>query len=160
MVEASRTIIGAVERVLRATGCGFERIADEPAYKMSYASAEGSWDIIIFADEEKGVVSFICPEIFKSEKESPGMLKILNHVNSNILLGKLIYLEDQKTVSAVLTVPFSSGMAGTDSLRKALHSLLAVVEHAAPYIRSSHAAPEGTRPEKPFLPGPGPAEIN
>jgi len=137
-----RRMMEAVRSVLSSTGMEFERILDEPAYKLVHRGSAGTWDFIVFADEEKNALSFICPKVYRVEPGHPETLRVLNQINANTLLGKLIFIEEQKTISAVLTIPLESGRIPPELVRRGLSTLIAVVEHVTPYIRSTHGEEE------------------
>jgi hypothetical protein len=153
-------MLDAVREVLLSSGLEFEKLVDEPAYKLVHRCARESWDIIVFADEALSALSFICPRVLKSDSRHPDVLRLVNHVNTNILLGKLIYLEEQGTISAVLTLPCGPQGPGREAARRALRTLFAIVEHVTPYLKSAMDAEEAAVPESAALPRVDPADIN
>jgi hypothetical protein len=160
MAGEQNRMLDAVKEVLTSSGLEFEKLMDEPAYKIAHRRARESWDIIVFADEELMALSFICPQVLKADPGHPDTLRLINHVNTNILLGKLIYLEEQGTISAVLTLPCGPHGPGREAVRRAMRTLFAIVEHVTPYLRSAMAAREESLPVPLTVPRIDPADIN
>jgi hypothetical protein len=145
-IERHRMLATVVEALSRA-GLGFEPVPEEPAVKIVHRGASGSRDVIIFADEEKNAISFLCPRICQVAEEARDVLRAVNHVNASILMGKLIYIEKPGTVSAVLTIPCTHGGAGASLIMRALQTLFAVIDHAVPYLEGA-LGPADRRPEE------------
>ncbi len=159
MAGESNRMLDPVREVLVSSGLEFEKLEEEPAYKITHRRSGNTWDIIAFADEDLSALSFICPQVIKTDPGHTDVLRLVNHVNTNILLGKLIYLEEQGTISAVLTLPCGPHGPGRESVKRALRTILAVVEHVTPYLRNALAAREATLPDAP-MPRVDPADIN
>lgn len=153
-------MLSTVKQVLAANGMNYEKIPEESAYKLIYRGNGGVWDIIIFADKEKRAMSFICPQVYKAQARHPDILKIINHVNSNILLGKLIYMEKNQTISAVLTIPCNPRRVSAYYINRALQTIIAIVEHVTPYIKDNCDKHDQKLPESIVLSKSDPANIN
>jgi len=131
-----RRHVKGVERILREHGIEHVRLRDEPAVKLSCRGADGETDVVIYVDEAKAVMSFICPRLLRLEELPAETYRAVNEVNAKILMGKLICLDEQRTISAVLSVPLRPGGPAADDVMKGLLTLHAVIAHAAPFLRA------------------------
>ena len=142
MSRTRRNMLDAVKHHLRKSGWDFERISEEPAVKTVYRGCK-AWDIIVYADEEKRALSFICPQLAEAEVEDPEIMRMINNINANILVGKLIYLEDQKTISAVITVLCDPKKIEDETVLRPLSTLCMILEYTAPYLDEPRSLRDG-----------------
>ncbi|MFH1438172.1 MAG: YbjN domain-containing protein [Pseudomonadota bacterium] len=148
MSRTGKNMLDAVKRHLSKSGWDFERISEEPAVKAVYRGCK-TWDIIVYADDEKSALSFICPQLAEAVEEDPGVFRMINAINANILVGKLIYLEDQKTISAVITVLCDPEKIEDETVLRPLSTLCMILEYTAPYLEEHHSVHEGDRAAEP-----------
>ena len=135
-------MLEAVKHHLRKSGWDFEKISEEPAVKTVYRGCK-TWDIIVYADEEKNALSFICPRLAEAVDDDQDIFRLINSINANILVGKLIYLEDQKTISAVITVLCDPKRIEDDAVLRPLSTLCMILEYTAPYLDETRGLHEG-----------------
>jgi len=131
-------ILKAIINALNKENIEWQLIENENGVKLFHRGIHGNNDIIILIDEEKDSICFMCPEVFNFQMDEAKMLKAINHINSNILHGKLIYLEEIQKTSAILSFPIGQAGIEEEIILRGLKTLEAIIDHSVDYLKCLH----------------------